>query len=185
MSTTKEEDHPNEKQSLRKTVSILVCGDRHYNDVDTISSVLTLCQQKYGSITIIQGSCSGADTISADYATCNKIPCKSFPDRSLANGRGSRISSENPALWKQYGRAAGTSVGDGESCRIRNPTGPIRNKQMIEEGNPSLIIAFHPDIKSSKGTKDMIQQAMKKDIPVILVPGISDSMKSLTEDMLT
>lgn len=135
-----------------KTVTILICGDRNYIDVETITSVLTMCQQKYGSITIIHGGCSGADTISGAYATCNKLPCKSFP-----------------AQWKQYGRGAG----------------PIRNKQMIEEGNPSLVIAFHPDIKSSKGTKDMVSQAMKKNIPVMLVSGKSDSIQVLSMDMLT
>ena len=56
---------------------------------------------------------------------------------------------------------------------------------MIEEGKPSLVIAFHSNIKSSKGTKDMARQAMKESIPVMVVPGKSDSMKSLSEDMLT
>jgi YspA, cpYpsA-related SLOG family len=152
----------------QSNVTILVCGDRNYNDVETITSVLTMCQQKYGSITIIHGACSGADTISGAYATCNKIPCKSFP-----------------AQWKQYGRGAGTSVSDGEPCRISNPAGPIRNKQMIEEGFPSLVLAFHPDIKSSKGTKDMVSQAMKKNIPVMLVSSKSDSIQVLSMDMLT
>ena len=60
-------------------IVILICGDRYYDDVETISSVLTKCRQKYGSITIIQGGCSGADTISGAYASYNKIPCKLFP----------------------------------------------------------------------------------------------------------
>ena len=34
-----------------------------------------------------------------------------------------------PADWKKFGRAAG----------------PIRNKQMLTEGKPDLIVAFHPD----------------------------------------
>lgn len=44
------------------------------------------------------------------------------------------------ADWKQYGRAAGY----------------IRNKQMLVEGKPDFILAYHDNIKSSKGTKNMI-----------------------------
>ena len=58
-----------------------------------------------------------------------------------------------PANWNKYGRAAG----------------PIRNKQMLDEGKPDLVIAFHTDIKNSKGTKNMIEQAEKKGIKVILI----------------
>ena len=44
------------------------------------------------------------------------------------------------AKWEQLGRAAG----------------PIRNKQMLQEGKPTLVIAFHNDIASSKGTAHML-----------------------------
>ncbi len=50
-----------------------------------------------------------------------------------------------PAEWNKYGRAAG----------------PIRNKQMLVSENPTLVLAFHPNIKDSKGTKNMITQAYK------------------------
>jgi len=55
-----------------------------------------------------------------------------------------------PADWKRYGRAAG----------------PIRNTQMLKEGMPDFVIAFHDDIDSSKGTRNMVEQAKKKGIPV-------------------
>ncbi len=60
---------------------------------------------------------------------------------------------EFPANWNKYGRTAG----------------PIRNKQMLDEGKPDLVLAFHTDIKNSKGTKNMIQQAEKRGIKVILI----------------
>jgi len=53
---------------------------------------------------------------------------------------------EFPADWKQYGVRAG----------------PIRNKQMIDEGKPDLVIAFLAP--NSRGTKDMIAQAQKAGI---------------------
>lgn len=50
-----------------------------------------------------------------------------------------------PAEWNKYGRKAG----------------PIRNQQMLEEGNPTHVIAFHRNLSSSKGTKDMVNRAVK------------------------
>lgn len=57
-----------------------------------------------------------------------------------------------PADWEKHGRAAG----------------PIRNKQMLVEGRPDLVIAFHDDIATSKGTRNMVKQAEKKKIPVTI-----------------
>lgn len=53
------------------------------------------------------------------------------------------------AKWEEYGRAAG----------------PIRNKQMIDEGKPDLVVAFHNNITESRGTKNMLKQAEARGIP--------------------
>ncbi len=58
-----------------------------------------------------------------------------------------------PAEWKRYGRAAG----------------PIRNRQMLDEGQPDLVLAFHADIAASTGTADMLGQAKKRGIPTRLL----------------
>jgi hypothetical protein len=52
-----------------------------------------------------------------------------------------------PAKWKQLGNSAG----------------PIRNKQMIDEGRPDVVIAF----AGGKGTANMITQARASGIRVI------------------
>jgi hypothetical protein len=57
------------------------------------------------------------------------------------------------AKWGEHGKAAG----------------PVRNQQMIDEGRPSVVIAFHDDIQNSKGTKDMVERAKKRNIPVYVV----------------
>lgn len=57
-----------------------------------------------------------------------------------------------PAYWDKYGRAAG----------------PIRNKQMLVEGQPDLVLAFHDNVSSSRGTKNMIRQALTTGIKVYL-----------------
>ena len=56
-----------------------------------------------------------------------------------------------PADWDTYGRRAG----------------PIRNSQMLKEGNPDLVIAFRGP--NSKGTQNMIDQATKAGVPVKVV----------------
>lgn len=55
-----------------------------------------------------------------------------------------------PADWNLFGLAAG----------------PIRNKQMLDDGKPDLVVAFHNDLSKSKGTKNMIDQALRRGIPV-------------------
>lgn len=55
---------------------------------------------------------------------------------------------EYPAEWSKYGRGAGY----------------IRNKQMLEEGQPDLVVAF----PGGKGTGSMIAEAKKAGIPVLL-----------------
>jgi len=57
-----------------------------------------------------------------------------------------------PADWSKYGKSAG----------------PIRNQQMLKEGKPDIVIAFHDHLRSSKGTKDMARRALKAGIPVFL-----------------
>lgn len=55
-----------------------------------------------------------------------------------------------PAQWKKYGKSAG----------------PIRNQQMIDEGKPDLVLAFHNDLRNSKGTRDMVLRARRHKIKV-------------------
>lgn len=56
-----------------------------------------------------------------------------------------------PADWDRYGKAAG----------------PIRNKQMLVEGKPDLVLAFTLDLASSRGTKNMVMQALEAKVETI------------------
>jgi GDP-D-mannose dehydratase len=55
-----------------------------------------------------------------------------------------------PANWDKYGRAAG----------------PVRNKQMLVEGQPDLVLAFSKNLSTSKGTKNMVDQAREAGVEV-------------------
>ena len=63
-----------------------------------------------------------------------------------------------PADWNQYGKSAGS----------------IRNRQMMNEGKPDLIVFFHNNLRQSKGTKDMVEIATKNNIPVINGRSVKD-----------
>lgn len=54
------------------------------------------------------------------------------------------------ADWARYGPGAG----------------PIRNQQMLDEGQPELVIAF----PGGKGTADMVDRARRAGVPVEEIP---------------
>lgn len=67
----------------------------------------------------------------------------SIADR-VARRLGYRVESY-PAEWERYGKAAG----------------PIRNRRMLVEGRPDVVIAFHDDLAASTGTADMVTIARR------------------------
>lgn len=60
------------------------------------------------------------------------------------------------ADWKQHGKAAG----------------PIRNAQMLANGEPDVVWAFvTKPLERSRGTADMVSRAVKAGIPAYVVRG--------------
>lgn len=57
------------------------------------------------------------------------------------------------ADWEAHGKAAG----------------PRRNQKMLDEGKPTVVIAFHDDIARSKGTSDMISRAKKSGLTTEII----------------
>jgi hypothetical protein len=74
--------------------------------------------------------------------------------RRVAEAYGLEVEAY-PADWQQFGRAAG----------------PIRNKRMLLEGKPDLVVAFHAAIADSKGTQNMLEIATKRGVPTMLIEG--------------
>ncbi|KXA90391.1 hypothetical protein AKJ61_00830 [candidate division MSBL1 archaeon SCGC-AAA259B11] len=56
---------------------------------------------------------------------------------------------ELSAKWDKHGKAAG----------------PIRNRKMLDEGDPDIVLAFHRNLEKSKGTRDMLQKAVSEGVP--------------------
>jgi YspA, cpYpsA-related SLOG family len=85
---------------------------------------------------------------------------------SIADFHARRLGLEvrpHAADWSKYHRAAG----------------PIRNREMLEEEEPNLVLAFHDDLRGSKGTKDMVNQALRHGIKVMHI------MSNGTQEVLT
>ena len=71
-----------------------------------------------------------------------------------------------PADWDGKGKAAGM----------------IRNHQMLVEGSPDLVLAFHEDFASSKGTKNMMEISMKAGVSGIVIT--HDTPKDLIVEII-
>ena len=123
-------------------MKILVCGDRNWLDYALICRTLD-------PILL-----SMPDEYPSTFITIIGGNAKGADTMAGIYAKAWALSLEvYPAEWKKYGRAAG----------------PIRNQQMLDEGKPDRVIAFHDDIEHSKGTKDMVARAKKAGIPVEVI----------------
>ena len=124
---------------------ILVCGDRKWDNHELIQDKFREVAGKEEELIIIHGCCSGADEQSEAVLWHVRRVCKICVDSTC------RFDVVRfPADWDKYGKAAG----------------PIRNQQMIDEGKPDIVLAFHNNIAKSKGTMDMIKRANAAGIEV-------------------
>lgn len=121
---------------------ILVCGDRNWTDYDFLA--LKLSQRLIGS----------RPDASLNFLTIIEGNAKGVDQMAGKWAEAWGIDLKVfPALWRRYGRIAGR----------------IRNNQMLAEGKPDLVIAFHDDLENSRGTKDMVRRAKKAGIPVEVI----------------
>lgn len=123
---------------------VLVTGDREWDDLQEVYTWL----DRFDSIKlVVHGTARGADHLAEDWARTREVPYLGVP-----------------AEWTKRGKAAG----------------PIRNSAMLSfvhmieqaQGKDSVkvqVLAFHENIKKSKGTKDMIKKADKEGYDVYLV----------------
>src|SRR5690348_8540698 len=120
---------------------ILVCGGRDYGDLSQIKSqtdpLFPQRKEEYNCVL------KALDQISFDYREEGDEPDADgnwLPQVTIISGAARGVdtvaldwavinwcpSEEYPADWDTHGKAAG----------------PIRNKQMLEEGKPDLVVAF-------------------------------------------
>lgn len=116
---------------------VLVCGARDYPHKYKVWTILSAIQSSQSQpLIIIEGKChKGGADLWAEKWALAHVP------------------EENhlpfPADWKRYKKAAG----------------PIRNKQMLEQGKPDLVLAFGG--KNGTGTNHMVRIAKAAEVPVL------------------
>ena len=87
------------------------------------------------NLTVIHGDAKGADFLARVWAKGRRVPF---------------VKEERyPADWNKY----------------KGGAGPIRNKKMLDEGKPDLVVAF----PGGRGTADMIKQSKAAGVKVIEV----------------
>lgn len=138
----------------RDNYRILVCGSRDWHDQNMVWTVLDGLWTNYetgylvahmDTFTLIEGGARGADSHAADWA--RNAPTHSHNEKP----EGPRFEHlQVPANWDQLGTRAG----------------PLRNVQMLEEGDPTLVVAFTDDLTQSRGTRHMVDLAQRAKVPV-------------------
>lgn len=118
-------------------MNLLICGDRNWTNK-------YLIQQKVQEL--LSSLEKYEETIIVIEGEANGAD---ILGRQVAEELGLKVL-KYPADWNRYGKAAGQ----------------IRNTQMLIEGKPNIVFAFHNNISQSKGTKDMITKANKAGIIV-------------------
>lgn len=117
---------------------VLVCGGRNFNDSMTLGSWLGGIHKNKNSGPITLLIEGGAR--GADNMA-----------RLFAEWQGIPVKTFN-ADWDKHGRAAG----------------PIRNRQMLVEGKPDLVVAF----EGGRGTANMVEQARRAGVRVLMATKI-------------
>ena len=120
---------------------VLVCGDREWKDRTYLFARLDEMMPLYGFTEVIEGCARGADRLAEEWAKDRGLPIHHFP-----------------AEWDKYQHPQG-----------KNPAGAIRNRRMLSEGKPDIVIAFHTALQHSKGTRDMVDIARRADVESVFV----------------
>lgn len=122
-------------------MKVLVCGGRHFDNKRMLVQALDQIHNEREILLLIQGGqrteISVGKWIGADWFASEWSRWREIPFVT------------HPAKWNSQGRAAG----------------PIRNRHMLEDWKPNLVVAF----PGGKGTLDMVTQARGRGVQVIEV----------------
>jgi hypothetical protein len=128
---------------------VLVTGDRDWTNEASIRRVLTVLHAMFPDTILVEGDARGADKMAGRIWM------------ELTGGNLDQLEVY-PADWTRYGKAAG---------RIRNNWQLKESlRKGLEDGHPLKYgIAFHPNLRRSKGTRDMVKLLDDAGIPVLKI----------------
>lgn len=118
-----------------------------------ISEIAAVIDKLPTGTVIIHGAAKGADSIADACAQVAGLPILKFP-----------VTDED---WAKIGKSAG----------------PRRNKKMLDEGQPNVVIAFLDENSETNGTNHMIQLAESYGVRVVIIkkPCFVDSCSTCHE----
>lgn len=148
------------------TFKALFCGDRDWSDrkahpdswnheYKLVGAIMRQMLDEHPDLEIIHGAARGADTCADLWALDYRLPIHAFP------------AYWNCGIYEDW---TGTfcKVDGNHSVMHGISAGPIRNQLMIDE-NPDIVVAFHDNLKDSKGTKDMVFKAEARGIKTMII----------------
>lgn len=148
---------------------VLVSGSRDFADWQVIWSVLDglFLNHSVGYMVahlepfvVIEGEAKGADTIARMWVENSPLHgpvLEAVPSALDAPDDAYVMIEKYPADWNRYKKGAG----------------PIRNKQMLDEGKPDVVWAFtNRPLAESSGTKNMVTQARAAGVKTYVVEAI-------------
>ena len=114
---------------------VLVTGGRNYRDYAAVAYALhdLYVNNPDRYFVVVHGAAREADSLAARWV-------------QAMEGAGDVYEEPVPADWKRYGKAAG----------------PIRNRLMLDETKPDLVLAF----PGGRGTENMITQARQAGVEI-------------------
>jgi len=119
---------------------VLICGDRNWTNWSVIQE--QVCHMAIGSA-----------ALTGEKLTIIQGGCRGADRIAKQCCNASRVNCLTfDAEWDRYGPAAG----------------PIRNRLMLDQ-KPDMVIAFHDNLRKSKGTRDTVMEARKRGIPVMVI----------------
>ena len=148
---------------------VLICGGRDWPETDeysnTVESLLSGLYEMHhigmglihmSSFTLIEGCARGADSVACRWGR----GAPTHHEAGVVDGNwgvAPFMHLHFPVLakhWESHGKAAG----------------PIRNRQMLEEGKPDVVYAFCYK-EMGRGTANMVKIAREAGIPVFITYG--------------
>lgn len=133
--------------------NILITGDRNWTEYPVIFEALTKAWDEWATATVVN--------LTQDREIGNK-------SRNVMVIHGAARGADTLAGKAAWMLGFGIRVYPADWNKYKRGAGPIRNSLMIKENKIDLVLAFHDDLKNSKGTKDMVGKALELGRPVRL-----------------
>jgi len=128
------------RSESERIMRVLVCGSRSFDDAELIRQVLN---------GVFWGTYDPRCVIHGGAQGADTLA----GEWAQGFGIGSK-TQVYPADWERHGRAAV----------------PIRNRQMLAQANPDLVVAFiDKPLEQSKGTADMVRIARAAGVKTVIV----------------